>query len=1030
MKTTSHSLVKAIAGMLFCLLLTGTFSLTASAQSFSPGDDAKSVLEDKNVTVDYSTGLVHYSVPFSFFYSGDQTFPISFNYTSNTSHVGDNSGMLGIGWHLNYGGVVSRTVRGGIPDETLIYGIANRAQQYRDSATWDMVHSINKRIDGENDLFTVSVAGKSVNFFIKQAPGTNGQFEVLPLSKSDFKIECLYNDSSTPDYYIEGWRVTDENGVQYTFTAKEWITGLYYQTESPINGFYGNNFISSWYLTEIRVPGFSPIIYEYDLSHCYSRPYKTETVDRCGETHSSSQVISYRYSPYLPMYTYANNYTDFVESYRQAMQIVNENVNIESIKIQSQRLITYDFIALRYGLMDMVTDYIREQVGEYSRVFGILSDSRNVSADVNDNLSTLNAILSSLYALPHSTNIDIAISAAENARELLLESVTRVDTLLSQTVRNGHSYTVYSPLPKRILGADKTLVIHSRFANSGGNRIDSISEYDNYGTLLNRAVLHKSRIPGGIELLDSLCFYTDNVLFDVVKFDYHHKDVDYKHTLYDYDTWNQWLADESSPSYSSTENYTTRFLLKSITNVYGSRISFDYDKNEFSRPGAYTWRENGNRISMIRLPGSNGREDTISYSYPLPAVFDQRYITDNIALNYTSISGAKDVLFFDKNQKSGFLLTSGGNNGLYYPNVVEHYHGNGYNSYLYSIPLPDIYESQTSLPHWNLSLPLAKAVYSEHGKLVSLQKRRYYSDTVSILQPSTYYTDYDFVQSSWYLPPPYHLSHHDTLYQVEKNPYFIDRAEYESRYATSRNFPNGMSENDSYHYNLLPRSYQRWHEQRYRIFYGGTVVPHSEERYIFPSTENSYGPGPRLSDLTGAIPQGALLQSRVTYFYDNAPATATPTRILTENSNGVITEEHVYRADAYNEGIGTTDSLKQLNKRGAIVMRDVYRSDSSHLISRVRSINTFATYHDTVMLTDKVYKKLSKVTTIPAWNRQTALFPESLNGYRKESELRLDTFGGVLRKESSIALVDSSWLISLNLCSHVIRNFGSVFMAL
>ena len=205
MKPASNSLFKAIAGILFCLLLTGTFSLTASAQSFSPGDDAKSVLEDKNVTVDYSTGLVHYSVPFSFFYSGEQTFPISFNYTSNTSHVGDNSGMLGIGWHLNYGGVVSRTVRGGIPDETLIYGIANRAQQYRDSATWDMVHSINKRIDGENDLFTVSVAGKSVNFFIKQAPGTNGQFEILPLSKSDFKIECLYNDSSTQDYYIEGW---------------------------------------------------------------------------------------------------------------------------------------------------------------------------------------------------------------------------------------------------------------------------------------------------------------------------------------------------------------------------------------------------------------------------------------------------------------------------------------------------------------------------------------------------------------------------------------------------------------------------------------------------------------------------------------------------------------------------------------------------------------------------------------------------------------------------------------------------------
>ena len=77
-----------------------------------------------------------------------------------------------------------------------------------------MVHSINKRIDGENDLFTVSVAGKSVNFFIKQKSGTNGQFEILPLSKSDLQIECYNSDSNIYDIYMNFDNI-NSNGFKY-----------------------------------------------------------------------------------------------------------------------------------------------------------------------------------------------------------------------------------------------------------------------------------------------------------------------------------------------------------------------------------------------------------------------------------------------------------------------------------------------------------------------------------------------------------------------------------------------------------------------------------------------------------------------------------------------------------------------------------------------------------------------------------------------------------------------------------------------
>ena len=1005
MKITHRLSLFIVANWLLCTF----FSTTLLAQKFSAGDATKGILESKNVTVDYSTGLIHYSVPFSFMSVGEEIFPISFNYTSNTSHVGDNSGMLGIGWHLNYGGVVSRTVRGGIPDETWLIGIANRSRPYRDSTTWDMVYSVNKRIDGENDLFTVSVAGKSIQFFIERGE-VNGRFRIIPLSKSDVKIECIYSESPTSNHIIDGWILTDEKGIKYTFTAKEWITGLYYQTEAPLNGFCGNNFISAWYLTEICVPGFPAINYEYDLSKCYSRIYDSKDVNRNGENHLSSSKIRYNYSPLLPMNTYSVDYTDFINAYRNAIQIAINNINVESLRIQCERLYASDFTALRFGIVDMIYDYVREQVGEYSRVLGILASSANITADINKNLSSLNSILASLYSLPHSSDIQVAIHAMENARYLLIESVSRSEEILSQTVRNGHLYTVYSPLPKRIINNDKKIIIHSRFDNHGANVVDSISEYDNYGTLLNRAILYKSSSIGTstIKMLDSLCFYSNNVLCDVVKFQYHHRDSKYKNTIYDYDIWNQWLPDSSSATFEYGKNYSTRFLLREITNINGAKISLDYETNEFALRGALYEVGNGNRIKQIRLSQDINAEDTISYTYPLPAVFENRDITHIITLNYTSVTGAKDILNFDKIQKSGFLLSDGGNNGLHYPMVVEHYHGNGYNSYLYSIPLPDLYNRGMALPHWNLSLPLAKAVYTENGRIVSLEKNKYYSDTILILQPETYYKNYSFAQSEWYVKPPFDISQRDTLYQVEKNPYFIERDDSAMIYKSTNKFPTDTSEYEHYRYNLHPRTYLRWREQRYRILYGGNVVPYSQESYIFPSTENELGLGPRIEDLAGAIPSGAILQNRTTYFYDNASITATPTRICREGLDGIKFEEHIFRPDAFAMGVGMTDSLKLFDKNGEIVMRNVYRTVSSGKISLSQDINTYRVYDDTIMLSDKVYHGEFTVNSIPEWSIQNSLFSRGKNNYRKESELSIIHFNNELRKGSSVSLHDTT----------------------
>ena len=86
-------------------------------QNFKPGQQAQGMLESKNVTVDYATGTFHYHVPVYTLKSGDYELPITLDYTARGVRVDDRPGLLGYNWTLNTGGVVTRTVRGGIADE-------------------------------------------------------------------------------------------------------------------------------------------------------------------------------------------------------------------------------------------------------------------------------------------------------------------------------------------------------------------------------------------------------------------------------------------------------------------------------------------------------------------------------------------------------------------------------------------------------------------------------------------------------------------------------------------------------------------------------------------------------------------------------------------------------------------------------------------------------------------------------------------------------------------------------------------------
>lgn len=148
--------------LLFFLLVT----ISGKAQDFNPGPEAQNLTERKNVTVDYATGLFHYTVPLYQLKSGDYELPISLDYIAKGVKVSDPEGLIGKNWTLNVGGIVTRTMRGGFADEKSGYGYLWTENAVTPLEQDARTVGLRKR-DGESDIFTVVFNGKKVDFIIR-----------------------------------------------------------------------------------------------------------------------------------------------------------------------------------------------------------------------------------------------------------------------------------------------------------------------------------------------------------------------------------------------------------------------------------------------------------------------------------------------------------------------------------------------------------------------------------------------------------------------------------------------------------------------------------------------------------------------------------------------------------------------------------------------------------------------------------------------------------------------------------------------
>ncbi|NJN28668.1 MAG: hypothetical protein HC819_23170 [Cyclobacteriaceae bacterium] len=229
-----------------------------------------------DVPVSYHTGVPNISIPIYTVEEGDLSLPISISYHSSGIKVDEVASWVGLGWALNAGGVISRTIMGG-RDE----GLSIIDENYSSRSGWGWYKNrgappeINNQyicdptygspnqninpnnpikrytnrsyfvdaglgvLDTEPDIYTFNFHGYSGKFFFDE----NRRVYTIPWE--DFYIEPLNEQLSE-------WLIVSPDGKKFYFGGSNATEKNYTAKDGGVNIYDQFNTSTSWYLYRIE----------------------------------------------------------------------------------------------------------------------------------------------------------------------------------------------------------------------------------------------------------------------------------------------------------------------------------------------------------------------------------------------------------------------------------------------------------------------------------------------------------------------------------------------------------------------------------------------------------------------------------------------------------------------------------------------------------------------------------------------------------------------------------------------------------
>lgn len=263
--------------VLFCMLLIVRCNFLYSQQQkdiIPPSPQTAEFVKYINYNVSPYNGLPEISIPLYNISLKDISIPISLSYHASGIKYGQTNGEVGIGWSLNPGYRVSRTVYGrpdelySKPGQTSIldsldaYQNDHRIDNFVSKFLYKYDNNIprpynHEMVDGEFDMFNFLIPtesggfiiGDRVNKVIKSIEGSNTKFSynIGPIG--------IYNS-------ISKFELTDENGIKYYMGAGTDSTASVYEAS---NSEYGGMLATAWALREIVNPHNEKVTFSYNV---------------------------------------------------------------------------------------------------------------------------------------------------------------------------------------------------------------------------------------------------------------------------------------------------------------------------------------------------------------------------------------------------------------------------------------------------------------------------------------------------------------------------------------------------------------------------------------------------------------------------------------------------------------------------------------------------------------------------------------------------------------------------------------------
>jgi len=210
-----------------------------------------------DVPVGHFTGVPNISIPLVTLQGKSLNIPVSLSYHAGGIRVNEIASRVGLGWNLNVGGMVSRSVRG-LPDDyvTGYLHTNNTVEEFiGDIGTTAMVEHMQEAsqgyIDYESDVYNFNFLGYSGKFYYNQTG------DILIHPAADFRIEEVFDGDGVK---IKGWKITVTDGTMFYFglAADKQKSAADFAESMSISGsslpetlLAMKGYISAWHLVEI-----------------------------------------------------------------------------------------------------------------------------------------------------------------------------------------------------------------------------------------------------------------------------------------------------------------------------------------------------------------------------------------------------------------------------------------------------------------------------------------------------------------------------------------------------------------------------------------------------------------------------------------------------------------------------------------------------------------------------------------------------------------------------------------------------------